>query len=215
MVPTGPMEQVAAWLDAGGPVIVILAVLSVYSLALVILKVVQLAGVLGGGRVRAEAIDAWRRGRRQDALGAVTAGRRPADRVLVAAFRGLDAGLDGDSLRQDVERLGNAELERLRTHLRMLEVIAAISPLLGLLGTVLGMIQSFQDLELAGGAANASVLAGGIWQALLTTAAGLSVAIPAAVAAHLMAARVDHVGHVIETDVGRLLSPAPLSSGSG
>ena len=53
-----------------------------------------------------------------------------------------------------------------------------IAPLLGLLGTVLGMVQSFQDLSLAQGSANASVLAGGIWLALLTTAAGLVVAIP-------------------------------------
>jgi biopolymer transport protein ExbB len=132
--------------------------------------------------------------------------------VLGAALRGLDVGLDRERLRLDIERLGNVELERLRRHLRTLEVIAAVSPLLGLLGTVLGMIQSFQDLELAGGAANASVLAGGIWQALLTTAAGLTVAIPAAVAANLMAARVDHVGHVIETDVGRLLTVAPATT---
>jgi biopolymer transport protein ExbB len=209
---SGVIDQLATWLDAGGPVIVILAVLSVYSLTLVILKAVGLAGVLGGGHQRDEAIDAWRRGQRDAALRAVADGRRPADRVLGAALRGLDVGLDRERLRLDIERLGNVELERLRRHLRTLEVIAAVSPLLGLLGTVLGMIQSFQDLELAGGAANASVLAGGIWQALLTTAAGLTVAIPAAVAANLMAARVDHVGHVIETDVGRLLTVAPATT---
>jgi biopolymer transport protein ExbB len=209
---SGVIDQLATWLDAGGPVIVILAVLSVYFLTLVILKAVGLAGVLGGGHQRDEAIDAWRRGQRDAALRAVADGRRPADRVLGAALRGLDVGLDRERLRLDIERLGNVELERLRRHLRTLEVIAAVSPLLGLLGTVLGMIQSFQDLELAGGAANASVLAGGIWQALLTTAAGLTVAIPAAVAANLMAARVDHVGHVIETDVGRLLTVAPATT---
>ncbi|SDE18077.1 MotA/TolQ/ExbB proton channel family protein [Rhodospira trueperi] len=209
---SGVIDQLATWLDAGGPVIVILAVLSIYSLTLVILKAVGLAGVLGGAHQRDEAIDAWRRGQREAALRAVADGRRPADRVLSAALRALDVGLDRERLRLDVERLGNVELERLRRHLRTLEVIAAVSPLLGLLGTVLGMIQSFQDLELAGGAANASVLAGGIWQALLTTAAGLTVAIPAAVAANLMAARVDHVGHVIETDVGRLLTVAPTTT---
>jgi biopolymer transport protein ExbB len=80
-----------------------------------------------------------------------------------------------------------------------------VSPLLGLLGTVLGMIQSFQELEMAQGAANASVLAGGIWQALLTTAAGLLVAIPAAVAAGLFSARIDNAAQSIESAVGRLL----------
>ena len=79
-----------------------------------------------------------------------------------------------------------------------------ISPLLGLLGTVLGMIQSFQELELARGAANASVLAGGIWQALLTTAAGLIVAIPATLSANLLSAKVDRASHLMEDSVTRL-----------
>ena len=67
------------------------------------------------------------------------------------------------------------------------------------------MIQSFQQLEMAEGAANASVLAGGIWQALLTTAAGLLVAIPAAVAAGLLSARIDRAAQGIESAVGELM----------
>ncbi|MCE8471205.1 MotA/TolQ/ExbB proton channel family protein, partial [Rhodovulum sulfidophilum] len=62
------------------------------------------------------------------------------------------------------------------------ELIAVIAPLLGLLGTVLGMIDAFQALQSAGAAADPADLAGGIWEALLTTAAGMAVAIPAAVA---------------------------------
>ena len=89
-------------------------------------------------------------------------------------------------------------------HIRLLELIAMVSPLLGLLGTVLGMIQSFQELELAAGAANASLLAGGIWQALLTTAAGLVVAIPAAVGASLLAARAEAGAQQIEDVIARI-----------
>ena len=89
--------------------------------------------------------------------------------------------------------------------IRVLELIAMISPLLGLLGTVMGMIQSFQALEMAQGSANASVLAGGIWQALLTTAVGLLVAIPAAVGATLLSARAESAGQMIENSVGRLM----------
>ncbi len=88
--------------------------------------------------------------------------------------------------------------------LRTLEVLAVVSPLMGLLGTVLGMIESFQQLELAGGSANAAVLASGIWQALLTTAMGLIVAIPAAIAANLLSSRLDRAGHVMEDCVTRL-----------
>ena len=93
----------------------------------------------------------------------------------------------------------------MNTWIRVLELIAMISPLLGLLGTVTGMIQSFQELELAQGAANASVLAGGIWQALLTTAAGLLVAIPAAVGASLLSGRAEAGAQAIENAVGQLM----------
>ena len=91
------------------------------------------------------------------------------------------------------------------TLIRFLELVAMVAPLLGLLGTVLGMIQSFQDLASAEGAANASVLAGGIWEALMTTAAGLVVAIPAAIAASLLGARIETATQRIESAVGELL----------
>ena len=68
--------------------------------------------------------------------------------------------------------------------MRLLEVIAGAAPLLGLLGTVLGMIEAFKQLEMAGSQIDPSVLSGGIWQALLTTAAGLIVALPALIAWH-------------------------------
>jgi hypothetical protein len=119
-------------------------------------------------------------------------------------MQGLAEGLPRAALDDEATRRGNLEIEAMSRGLRLLELVAMISPLLGLLGTVLGMIQSFRQLEMAGGAANASVLAGGIWQALLTTAAGLLVAIPAAVAASLLAARVEAAGSEIETAVGRL-----------
>lgn len=69
-----------------------------------------------------------------------------------------------------------------RRGLRALDLIATIAPLIGLLGTVLGMIEAFQALQEAGSRADPAALAGGIWQALLTTAAGMAVAIPASMA---------------------------------
>ena len=198
-------DQVLGWFDDGGPIVWVLAVASVYSVALIVLKLAELSGTLGGGRERAEALGLWAEGKRQEALARVGA-RTPADRVLGHAMAELVAGTPEEPLERELERRGNGELERLRRHLRTLEVIAMVSPLLGLLGTVLGMIQSFQELELAGGSANAAVLAGGIWQALLTTAAGLIVAIPAAIAANLLGARVDRVGHQIEDGVAALFA---------
>ena len=133
----------------------------------------------------------------------LAAGRAPADRVAHYALAASLRKMPRKPLEAELMRRGNAEVEAMGRHIRLLELVAMISPLLGLLGTVLGMIQSFQELELAQGAANASVLAGGIWQALLTTAAGLVVAIPAAIGATLLSARVDSAAHEIESAVGQ------------
>ena len=71
------------------------------------------------------------------------------------------------------------ETEKLNRFMPTLEIIGQVSPLIGLLGTVIGMIESFNELEWGGSLVDPSVLAGGIWTALLTTAMGLIVAIPA------------------------------------
>jgi biopolymer transport protein ExbB len=85
---------------------------------------------------------------------------------------------DLEIAREEVTRVAANQLGATRTYMKMIEVIAATSPLLGLLGTVLGMIEAFKVLEAAGTAVNPAILSGGIWEALLTTAMGLSVAIP-------------------------------------
>ena len=200
------MEQVISTLARGGPVIAVLAVLSVVSVSLIVVKLLDLRGALGGQKGRDAAFDAWRKGDRASALQTAEAGRSPIDRILGAAMTGLISGRSRRALTEELEWRGNGELDRLSRHIRTLELVGMISPLLGLLGTVLGMIQAFQELALAEGAANASILAGGIWQALLTTAAGLVVAIPSAVAASLLGTRVERVGTAMETAVGRLMA---------
>ena len=132
--------------------------------------------------------------------------RAPADRVLRAAMQGLQTGMRGAVLEGELARRGNDEVANLSSWIRLLDLISMISPLLGLLGTVLGMIQSFQDLAMAQGSANASVLAEGIWLALVTTAGGLLVALPAAVGASLLTGRVETAALRIESSIGRLLA---------
>lgn len=92
------------------------------------------------------------------------------------------------------ERVAN----KLRKHLRLFNGIATISPLLGLLGTVLGMINAFNAIVVAGAMGQPDLLAGGIGQALITTAAGLTVAIPALIAYLFFVSRVDKL--IIEID---------------
>ncbi|MBY6058523.1 MotA/TolQ/ExbB proton channel family protein [Leisingera daeponensis] len=192
-------------LGTGGPVIVILALMSLLSLTVIAVKLIQLWPVRSGSDAREQALTRWKDGDRKQAQDSLAGGKSPADRVMAYAMQALQEGLRGPLLQDELQRRGNEEVSRMNSLIRLLELIAMVAPLLGLLGTVLGMIQSFQELELAQGAANASVLAGGIWQALLTTAAGLLVAIPAAIAAGLFGARIDAAAQAIESAAGRLL----------
>ena len=87
---------------------------------------------------------------------------------------------NSDALKNDqILILVDKETEKMQRFMPTLEIIAQVSPLIGLLGTVIGMIDSFNELELGGSLVDPSILAGGIWTALLTTAMGLIVAIPA------------------------------------
>jgi biopolymer transport protein ExbB len=200
---------VSALLDvmlAGGPIVMILALLSLVSLTVIAAKLLQLSGALSGESDRERALHLWSEGDRTAALAAMEQGRTAVDRLLRQAMTGLRSGLPRTVLDDDLEWRGNAEIAVLNRNIRFLELTAMVSPLMGLLGTVLGMIQAFRELALAEGAANASLLAAGIWQALLTTAVGLVVAIPAAIAATLLAARVETVAQRIEATVGRLFA---------
>jgi len=90
-----------------------------------------------------------------------------------------------------INRAGSKFVRILEKNLNFLAIIANITPLLGLLGTVVGMIQTFMKIQLLGGNVDVVVLSGGIWKALITTAAGLTVAIPTMVFFHYFEGKVD------------------------
>lgn len=167
--------------EAGGPVIVLLAVLSVLSLMVIIVKLIQFTFLRVGDYRFAERIgELLQAGRDDEALASVSKRSGVVARVMEAAIRGFVVGGRDPAVKDEVERVAKAKLDGLERGLPLLSLIATISPLLGLLGTVLGMIEAFQQLETAGDRVDPAILSGGIWEALLTTAAGLSVAIPAA-----------------------------------
>lgn len=93
----------------------------------------------------------------------------------------------------EVMRVGSADLRALESHLRGLEMTATVAPLLGLLGTVMGLINSFSKLGVGGTRVDPTLLAGGIWEALLATAGGLAVAIPALAAHYILDALIEKV----------------------
>lgn len=186
-------------LGTAGPVLAVLAALSILSVTVFFARLVALRGVAAGQEARTEWLDAIETGSNASPKGQKT----PADRVAARAAALIQRGATPNALSTDLMQLGNGEVHEMGNGIRMLELIGMVAPLLGLLGTVLGMIQSFRSLELAQGAANAAILAGGIWQALLTTAAGLIVAIPAVVGAAILQSRVDAGVREMERVIGR------------
>jgi biopolymer transport protein ExbB len=109
-----------------------------------------------------------------------------------------------DEMRENVEDQGRQEVADLGRGLNLLETIAAIAPLLGLLGTVFGMIQVF-DVVSRQGAGQAQSLSGGISVALITTAAGLSIGIPALVAYNYLTAKAERLVLELEAHANRLI----------
>ncbi|WP_212524243.1 MotA/TolQ/ExbB proton channel family protein [Actibacterium sp. MT2.3-13A] len=178
------LNALIAFLHKGGPALWVIAGLSVLTLALVLWKLWRLArlGAWARGRVRT-AVALWCEGGQAAALEALARGGDLRARLAASAMGALrNPRMDRDAAREETTRVAKAELAELRAGLRALELIATIAPLIGLLGTVLGMIEAFQALQDSGAQADAAALAGGIWEALLTTAAGMAVAIPAAAA---------------------------------
>ena len=104
-----------------------------------------------------------------------------------------------------IARAGSRIVRQLDKNLRGLGIIGNIAPLLGLMGTVTGMINAFMKIQELGGRVDPSVLAGGIWEALITTVAGLGVAIPTMVAYHYFEGRVDDVSSQMKDTAVELL----------
>jgi len=115
----------------------------------------------------------------------------PVARLVKVAILNRDYGRE--RVREALEEAGLAEVPRLEEKLNLLATIAQLAPLLGLLGTVLGFIQTFMRMEAAGLYAQVSQLSTGIWQALICAAAGLAVAIPAHAGYNYLVSRVNSI----------------------
>ena len=120
----------------------------------------------------------------------------PVTRVLHAAV--LRHSAPREELQSIVQEAGQLEVPRLERRLAMLAAIGLGGPLIGLLGTVIGMIEVFGNVSSQSGFASSSDIASGIYQSLLTTAAGLVVAIPSALGYVYLSARVGALMHDIE-----------------
>lgn len=129
-------------------------------------------------------------------------------RIVESALRALPAGREASH--EAAKQAAVRESMLLRTHLRGLSLIAAISPLLGLLGTIFGMIKAFRTVAQSGEAlGRTELLAGGIYEAMVTTAAGLIVAIPAVIMGQVLASKVDSLMLALDTACRDVLSGVP------
>ncbi len=194
----------------GGPVALILLALSVYGLAILLLKLYhfQSRGVLFGSRKLIDrTINQIERGQVQMALTALSKKKRsPMAAVMVKSINLCSSSEMSSAAKEELESEGRLQLEQLTSYIRGLDAVAHLSPLLGLLGTVLGMIQAFMQLEAAGVRIDVTMLAGGIWEALITTAFGLAVAIPALAAVNWLEGIVERVRQDMGDAVTRTLA---------
>ena len=126
-----------------------------------------------------------------EALSICDATPGPVARLVKVAILNRERGRDG--VREALEEAGLMEVPRLEEKLNMLATLAQIAPLLGLLGTILGFLQIFNALQTAGVHAHMEQLAGGIWKALISTAAGIAVAIPCYAGYNYLVGRVNSI----------------------
>ncbi len=178
------------FLAKGGILVGPILLCSVLALAIFLERLFRFAKVKNKGAELAGKVGELVRGGHPDlAVKEAEASGSPMGRVLGEAVDVVDQ--DRETLETVIANSTEEEVRELSRYLQALATIGNIAPLLGLLGTVMGMIKAFMVIQQMGGKVNAAVLAGGIWEAMLTTALGLAVALPTMVAHSYLLARVD------------------------
>lgn len=178
------------FLAKGGVLVTPILFCSVLALAIFLERVIRFAHMRSRGSGLAEKIaHHLKMGEDHQAYELAGSSNSPMGRILAHAMEVKDQ--DRETLETVIVHATDGEVRGLSRYLQALATVANIAPLLGLLGTVIGMIKAFMVIQQMGGKVNAAVLAGGIWEAMLTTALGLSVALPAMVAHSYLVSRVD------------------------
>ncbi len=198
----------------GGWVMVPLALLSVLTIYLLVERLITIRNASSNPEAITDRVrDYVRSG---DVEGAVTYCQKkdvPITRILKQGLERL--GRPISEIQDAVQAAGKHETYELEKRTNLLASIAGIAPMLGFFGTVVGMIKAFQEIQNLQGNVNPSVLAGGIWEALVTTAAGLLVGIFALFSYNFLIGRIRRLTNDMErsaTDFIDLLQE-PVSSG--
>ncbi|MDY6880380.1 MAG: MotA/TolQ/ExbB proton channel family protein [Desulfatiglans sp.] len=192
------------FLDKGGILVGPILLCSVLALAIFLERLIYFARlrVRDIGLVETSAQHV-RENRLNQALNLVTGINSPIGRILTNVIEVIDQ--DRETTETVIIHSTDEEVREFSRYLQALATIGNITPLLGLLGTVLGMIKAFMVIQEMGGKVNAAVLAGGIWEAMLTTALGLAVALPTMVAHSYLISRVDKCQALLHDGTVRFL----------
>ncbi len=199
-------DHIASLLQLGGPVVTVIAGLSVIALALVLVKVYEFVTCnIGSDKRGRDVITLWHQGRTGEAKKRLNQPKSAAERAVATTVQALEASTSKADIEERVGVQAAGDLHRFSKGVRALESIAQVAPLIGLFGTVLGMIEAFQALQSAGSNVDPSALAGGIWVALMTTAAGLGVAMPVTLVVSWLEGRLEAERIAVETLTSSLL----------
>lgn len=179
----------------GGWVMVPIMALSIYALAVVFYKFYQFRNLGVFNRAYIEpAMQLMRREAYPEAVAMLGGQKGPVARVMQTALEMvLNRDLKRGTKEAEIARVGAGELRIMESHMRGLEMVYTAAPLMGLLGTVLGMVSAFAKLAAVGSRVDPSILAGGIWEALITTVGGLCVAVPALIAYYWLDSIIERV----------------------
>jgi biopolymer transport protein ExbB len=197
----------------GGPVVAVLLAMSVLALAVCAWKALQLRALARGGAACERALESWNRGDAEGALALLARQRSPSAALLASGMKWLHEQREEERVREELQRRAQGLVGETGSLLGLIEQVVYLAPLLGLLGTVLGIIEVFQGLAVDAAGADAGSLAGGIWEALLTTAVGLCVAIPFALVHALLENRIERFHRRTEDRLARLFTVSLYRAG--
>ena len=186
------MSQLTNYIDKGGLILLILILLSVISISIIFFKFFQFL-LLGQKNFTKLENKIFSSKNLNDFMSTKSDLNNPFNNIIYFAAQMLqNPNLEKSQKIAEIKISSEKEIKRLESYLPSLEIISQISPLVGLLGTVIGMISSFNQLEIGGSTVDPAILAGGIWTALLTTAAGLVVAIPALISHYFFEKKIEN-----------------------
>jgi biopolymer transport protein ExbB len=200
--------SIAELFNKGGPVIWILAAYSSIGMAIVLERYFLFIRLRGLPKEMKERLSGLLRD--PDAATELAQLKGPEANICKSLLEASQRGVK--DLRGVADRIRSQELQRMEFGLRTLGILGNTAPLLGLLGTITGMIKAFMVIEEAGGKVDAQALAGGIWEAMITTGVGLAVAIPLLILLHFLEGMVERRAKSMERVSALLLesrSPTP------